>query len=193
MNRRNALKKLGLGSGIVFATPTLISFLQSCNDETKTWQPIFLTLEESNILKAITDVIIPKTNTPSASEVNVPQFIDKYLDEVTELEDQKNIKKAFQKLINIIKSDYNENVNKVSEDQYKLLLDKHMLLKEPQRENNQPMSISNLLNTIKWMTINAYIITEHIGEKVLAYDPIPGYQKGCITVNEATGGKAWSL
>ncbi|WP_341215142.1 gluconate 2-dehydrogenase subunit 3 family protein [uncultured Wocania sp.] len=193
MNRRNALKKLGLGSGIVFATPALISFLQSCNDETNTWQPIFLTLEESNILKAITDVIIPKTDTPSASEVNVPQFIDKYLDEVTELEDQKNIKEAFQKLISIIKSDYNENINKVSEDQYKLLLDKHMLLKEPQREKNQPMSISNLLNTIKWMTINAYLITEHIGENVLAYDPIPGYQKGCITVNEATGGKAWSL
>ena len=55
------------------------------------------------------------------------------------------------------------------------------------------MTISNLLNNIKWMSINAYIITEHIGENVLAYDPIPGYQKGCITVNEATGGKAWSL
>lgn len=193
MKRRLALKKLGLGSGIVFASPALISFLQSCSEETNNWQPIFFTFEEGEILQAITNVIIPKTDTPSASELNVPQFIDKYLNEVSELDDQKKIKEVFQKLINLIKSDYNESINKVTEEQYKLLLDKHMLLKDPERKENEPITISNLLNNIKWMTINAYLTTEHIGENVLAYDPIPGYQKGCITVDEATGGKSWSL
>ena len=193
MNRRNALKKLGLGSGIVIATPVLISFIQSCSNETTRWQPIFLTVEEGYVLKSITDVILPKTDTPSASELNVPQFIDKYIDEVSELDEQKKIKGAFNKLINLIKSEFNENINSVSEEQYKMLLDEHMLIIEPYREKNEPISISNLLNTIKWMSINAYRISEVIGESVLAYDPIPGLQKGCISLEEATEGKAWSL
>jgi len=199
MNRRNALKKLGLGTGIVVATPPFISFLQSCSNETTLWQPKFLTTEEGHVLKAITDVIIPKTDTPSASELNIPQFIDMYIDDVSELDEQKNIKDAFIRLINTIKSDYNDNINSVTEKQYKMLLDKHMLiekytlLKEPLSEKNKPISISNLLNIIKWISINAYRTTKLIGETILAYDPIPGSQKGCISLEEATGGKAWSL
>ena len=193
MDRRHALKKLGLGTGIVIATPTLISFLQSCSNETVSWKPSFLTEEQGHVLKSIVDVILPKTDTPSASELNVPQFIDRFIDEVTELEEQNNIQEAFSKLINTIKSNYNENINKVSVEQYKMLLDKHMILKELSREKGNPITVSNLLNTIKWMSINAYRTTELIGETVLAYDPIPSEQKGCISIKEATKGKAWSL
>jgi len=42
-------------------------------------------------------------------------------------------------------------------------------------------------------TVWAYKTTEEIGENVLAYDPIPGVQLGCVSLKEATGGKAWSL
>ena len=193
MDRRKALKKLGLGTGIVLTTPVLINFLQSCSQKSTIWQPLFLTTEQGYVLKAIADVILPKTDTPSASELNIPQFVDKYLDEVSELDEQKNIKDAFNKLIGIVKSDYNENINTVSEEQYKMLLDKHMILKDPARDENKPMSISNLLNTIKWMAINAFRTNEFIGENVLAYDPVPGSQKGCISLEDATKGKAWSI
>ncbi len=192
MNRRDALKKLGLGTGVVVITPTLVNFFQSCNS-TPTWQPLFFTEEQGQILKAITDVILPKTDIPSASELHVPQFIDTYINEVTELDEQENIKNAFNTLTSIIKSGHNENIDEISEDQYKSLLDKHMLLKEAPKKPDDPMSVSNLLNTIKWMSINAYRISELIGETVLAYDPVPGSQKGCISLDEATGGKAWSL
>lgn len=192
MNRRHALKKLGLGTGMVVVTPTLINFLQSCSNE-PTWQPLFLTSEQGLVLKAIADTILPRTDTPSASELNVPQFIDTYIFEVTEPKEQKKIKTAFSALINIVKSDYNENINEISEEQYQSLLDKNMLLKEPSIKPDESMSVSGLLNTIKWMTINAYRISEFIGETVLAYDPVPGSQKGCISLEEATGGKAWAL
>ena len=43
------------------------------------------------------------------------------------------------------------------------------------------------------MTVNAFKTNEFIGEEVLAYAPIPGEQKGCVDLMEATGGKAWSL
>ena len=51
----------------------------------------------------------------------------------------------------------------------------------------------NFLNTIRQLTITAFKGNEYIGENVLAYVPIPGQQKGCVDLQETTGGRAWSL
>ncbi|GAA3563178.1 gluconate 2-dehydrogenase subunit 3 family protein [Snuella lapsa] len=192
MKRREALKKLGLGTGMVIASPALVSFLQSCNEKTNTWHPLFLTEEQGLILTAIVDVILPKTDTPSASEVNIPQFIDTYFNDVYELDEQQKTQAAFKKLTNIIFSEYNKNIRKVTEEQYKMILDNNMDLKETKQDDSKEITVSNLLNTIKWMTINAYRTTELIGETVLAYDPVPGASY-CDDLNNLTQGRAWSI
>ena len=192
MKRREALKHLGLTAGIVVATPSLIGLLQSCTSDSETWIPVFLSEEQGLIVKNIVDIILPKTDTPSASEVNVPEFLDKYLNEVLDIKDQEKIKAAFNALVTQIKTDYNDNLKKVSEENYKNLLDNHMLLDQPPTPKGDPMTISDLLNTIKWMTINAYRISETVGETILAYDPVPGAYY-CGDLQELTGGKAWSL
>jgi hypothetical protein len=48
-------------------------------------------------------------------------------------------------------------------------------------------------NELRSLTVSAFKTNEYIGENVLAYAPIPGEQKGCVDLMEATGGKAWSL
>ncbi len=192
MKRRDALKKIGLGTGFVVATPSLISLLQSCTSDTATWTPTFFTDEQGIVITALVDIILPKTDTPSASEVNVPQFMDKYADEVLDIEEQNRMKTAFGTLVAHIKTTYNKNLYKVNEDNYKDLLDNQMLFNEPATPNDQPMTISDLLNNIKWSAINAYKISETVGETVLAYDPVPGAYY-CGDLQELTGGKAYSL
>ena len=195
MQRREALKKIGLTTGFVIATPTLISLFQSCTDDTQNWVPQFFSEEQATVLTDIVDVFLPKTDIPSATEVNVPQFMDKYVNEVWEPIEQDRIKVAFDKLLRQIKTDYNENLNKVTEDNYKDLLDNHMLIvpkgQEPTPET-EPMTTSDLLNSIKWMAINGYKINETVGETILAYDPIPSTSY-CGDLQELTGGRAWSL
>ncbi len=192
MKRRDALKKIGLGTGFVVATPSLISLLQSCTSDAATWTPTFFTDEQGIVITALVDIILPKTDTPSASEVNVPQFMDKYADEVLDIEEQNRMKTAFGTLVAHIKTTYNKNLSKVNEDNYKDLLDNQMLFNEPATPNDQPMTISDLLNNIKWSAINAYKISETVGETVLAYDPVPGAYY-CGDLQELTGGKAYSL
>jgi hypothetical protein len=51
----------------------------------------------------------------------------------------------------------------------------------------------SLLGNIRGMTIWGWKESEEIGENVLAYVPIPGQQVGCLSVEEATGGKTYSL
>ena len=183
-----------MGTGFVLATPSLFSLLQSCTSDVATWSPVFLTEEQGIVLQSLVDVILPKTDTPSATEVNVPEFIDKYTNEVLDDEDQTLVKNAFDKLVTLIKTDYNENLTKVTEDNYKNLLDTHMKLakEETVSEDSNIITVSQLLNTIKGQTIYAYRISETVGETILAYDPIPGASY-CGDLQELTEGKAWSL
>ena len=57
-----------------------------------------------------------------------------------------------------------------------------------EKENLVFASLKGLRDSTVW----AYKTSKEIGEKVLAYDPVPGMQKGCIPLSE-TNGKAWSL
>ena len=192
MKRREAIKKIGLTTGLVFATPSMVSLLQSCVSDSENWVPQFFSEEQGIVLKNIVDVFLPKTDSPSATEVNVPEFMDTYINEVMDIKDQDRIKVAFDKLLALIKTDYNENLINVTEENYKDLLDNQMLIDQPLTPETEPMTISELLNSMKWMSINAYKISETVGETVLAYDPYPATYY-CGDLNELTGGKAWSL
>ena len=198
MNRRDVLKNMGFATGYLLATPTILSMLQSCTSDVKTWVPEFLTLEQGVVLTNIVDVILPKTELPSATEMNVPQFIDKYINEVLEDEQQYQVKNGFKTMLSILKQDGIESVEKLTEDNYKSLLDQHMLVKgeiDKERAAN-PESLeltkSEFLNSLKGITIMAYVTTEEIGERVLKYDPIPAAYY-CGDLQELTGGKSWSL
>ncbi|MGC1205648.1 MAG: gluconate 2-dehydrogenase subunit 3 family protein [Flavobacteriaceae bacterium] len=199
MKRRDALKNLGLATGFFVATPTIVSLLQSCTSDVKMWMPEFLTSDQGIALTKIVDIILPKTeNLPSATELNVPQFIDKYLNEVLEDEDQAKFRVAFENMVSILRPNPEEPIGKVTDEAYKALLDKNMLIKDEidqEREANLEsleLTKSEFLNSLKWMTINAYLTTEQIGENVLVYDPVPS-QYYCGDLQELTGGKSYSL
>ena len=198
MKRRDVLKNLGLATGFFVATPTIVSLLQSCTSDVKTWIPEFLSPDQGVILTNLADIILPKTDLPSATELNVPQFIDKYFNEVLDDESQLQVKTAFSNIVSILKPNVEDSIDKVTQEDYKALLDNHMLVKDEideERETNPEsleMTKSEFLNNLKWMTINGYVTTEQIGETVLKYDPVPGAYY-CGDLQELTGGKSWSL
>lgn len=51
----------------------------------------------------------------------------------------------------------------------------------------------SVLKSLRTRAIEAFKVNQLIGEKFLAYDPIPGAQAGCVDLDELTQGKAWSL
>ncbi len=192
MKRREVLKKIGLTTGFVLATPSIVGLIQSCTNDTKNWIPQFFSKEHGTVLKSIVDVFLPKTDSPSATEVNVPEFIDVYINEVMDIEAQNRIKKAFDNLVSLLKTNYNKDLSKITNKNYKNLLDNHMHIDQPYAPKTEAMTTSDLLNSMKWMAINAYKISETVGETVLAYDPVPTTYY-CGDLNELTGGKSWSL
>ena len=76
MQRRTA-KNIGLSFGALTLTPTVVSMLQSCQNASRL-DPFIA--REANTIGKIIDVMLPTTATvPGASDLNLIQFIDVYL------------------------------------------------------------------------------------------------------------------
>ncbi|RPE00183.1 gluconate 2-dehydrogenase subunit 3 family protein [Aureibaculum marinum] len=194
MNRREALKGLGLSLGYVVATPTVLSMLQSCITEEALWNPIFLSVEQGKILKTLVDLILPKTDaTPGALDVNVPEFIDLYIAKTASDKKKVSFKKGLDAIMQEmgVLNKINTDVNKESCD---ILLAKYLRSTPEQQKafTKKEKLVYNTLKELRDRAVWAYKTSEEIGKNVLAYDPIPGKQQGCISLEE-TRGKAWSL
>ena len=198
MKRRDALKNLGLAAGFAITAPSIFSLLQSCTSA-PTWMPTYFTNDEKEIVVNLVDIILPKTEgTPSATEVNVPQFIDKYITEVLNLEDQEAIRVSFTDIITTLKTTIETDIRDITTAEYTALLDAHLLVKGEIDEDRlanleavQPTK-NEFLNQLKYLTITAYITSEEIGKNILAYDPVPTAYY-CGDLQELTGGKSYSL
>lgn len=198
MDRRKALKGLGLSVGLMVATPTVIGLLQSCkNDAEKVapWVPLFFTAEEATVVKNLVDLILPKTgDLPGAGDVNVTQFLDLITAKVSDKEDQEEYRAG----IGAVIGELGKPVSEVATEDYDALLAKYLKASKEEMKNYEESEdpVYESLANLRGSTIWAYRTSEKVGEEVLAYDPIPGEQKGCISVEEATGkwgGRAWSL
>jgi len=215
MDRRVALKNMGLALGYTVATPTLLSLVQGCkNVETVNWTPDFFTKEQGNVLHKLVDIILPKTDTPSASEVNVHIFIDRFINEIMEDVEQSITKLSFEKFIaKALKDSGKDEANDLTSEDLEPVLAEALQLSEEEEILNEELTIKNPSAMIKGendavadepvsynfaknlrdMTIWGYKTSEYIGEEVLAYLPVPGEYIGCGDLNELTGGKDWSL
>ncbi|WP_149274041.1 gluconate 2-dehydrogenase subunit 3 family protein [Pareuzebyella sediminis] len=215
MNRRKALKNMGMALGYTVATPTLISIAQSCKKETALeWTPDFFSKDEGAALTKLVDIIIPKTDTPAASATQVHLFIDRFADQVMETDQQDFLKMSMDRFLEKALNDSGKekageltmeelepvlatSLKITKEDQAKYfdsITQYHEAVaegKEPQLEEG--VSRFAFANNLRGLTILGYKTSEYVGEKVLAYLPVPGEYIPCADAQELTGGKAWSL
>jgi glucoside 3-dehydrogenase (cytochrome c) hitch-hiker subunit len=212
MDRRKALRNIGLSAGFMAASPGLLSLLQSCTTDQASWVPVNLSVEQGAALRALVDVILPKSDTPSATEVNVPEFIDKFIGSGVSEEEQKFFQWTLDGMITNLKGAYGD-LSDITPENYEAFLTTH--LKEASKNGDALTATANsyaeavnkgeqiggeaeainyhALNQLRRIAVFAYTNSEMIGEQVLAYDPVPGGFTGCGSLQELTGGKAWSL
>ncbi|HSI69648.1 MAG TPA: gluconate 2-dehydrogenase subunit 3 family protein [Gillisia sp.] len=214
MNRRQALKNIGLGAGIMVVGPTTLSLLQSCkNDPKSSWEPVFLSAANGYALKQILDVILPTTDTPGANDLNLASFIDSYMDEVASEERRSNFNRSADAFAAAFKNQFDKEPEKGDEEEYRQIVDKYLratpeqredyvrrntetqdpLDKDPEDTMDHESGAYSYLSDVRDMGIWAWKTSEEIGENVLWYDPVPGVYIPCGPVAELGNGKAMSL
>ena len=214
MNRRQALKNIGLGAGAIVVGPATLNLLQSCKGDSRSnWEPVFLSVSNGFALKQLLEVIIPKTDTPGAEELNIAEFIDSYMQEVASEERQENFKESADAFSRAFKSEFDKEESEGSLEDYEQIVAKYLKATPAEKEEiakrntetqdpqDKDLEITldadagslAYLQEVRNMGIWAYKTSEEIGENVMWYDPIPGEYIPCGPVEDLGGGKAMSL
>ena len=170
MNRRDLLKKGVYGLAGVTLSSALISSLQSCTSIEK-YSPLYFSKTEFSLLSNIVDFLIPKTETPGALEMKVPQFIDIIVSETYNNESKNNFSNKLKLLIEDFKS------NNIDLSDYNLM--KSKFVNDFNNKTHQEIYIQ-----IRDLTVWGFKTSKEIALNVLNYNPIPGYQLGCADINK---------
>ena len=170
MNRRDLLKKGVYGLAGVTLSSALISSLQSCTSIEK-YSPLYFSKTEFSLLSNIVDFLIPKTETPGALEMKVPQFIDIIISETYNNESKNNFSNKLKLLIEDFKS------NNIDLSDYNSM--KSKFVNDFNNETHQEM-----YNQIRDLTVWGFKTSKEIALNVLNYNPIPGYQLGCVDIDK---------
>jgi hypothetical protein len=194
MERREALKQTAL-FGV--ATAIFPSLLQSCKDVSRlNWQPKFLSVKHAELVSALVDTLLPKTETPGALEMKVDIFIDLVYGKLNGKAGQKEMDKGMDDFNATCKEKFGEAFADLSlENKTKIL--KMEEVSSPKFNGSvwgtavgkqEPVGFyRSLKSTALW----AYFSSEDIGLNVLSYDPVPGPYQGCIPLSDV--GNTWSL
>ncbi len=170
MNRRDLLKKGVYGLAGVTLSSALISSLQSCTSIEK-YSPHYFSKTEFSLLSNIVDFLIPKTETPGALEMKVPQFIDIIISETYNKESKNNFSNKLKVLIEDFKS------NNIDLSDYKSM--KSKFVNDFNNKTHQ-----EIYNQIRDLTVWGFKTSKEIALNVLNYNPIPGYQLGCVDIDK---------
>ena len=170
MNRRDLLKKGVYGLAGVSLSSTLISTLQSCTSIEK-YSPHYFSKTEFSLLSKIVDFLIPKTETPGALDMKVPQFIDVIISETYNADSKNNISDNLKLLIEDFK------LNNINLSDYDSI--KSKFVSDFNNKNH-----NEIYNQIRDLTVWGFKTSKEIALNVLNYNPTPGYQLGCIDINK---------
>jgi len=192
MKRRAILKYTALATGAAIAAPLMTTLLSGCQTDAVAklpdYKPGFFNDTEFTILKKMVDLILPKTDSPSATEVGVQNIIDTMVGKVYENEEKGAYQKAFRGLLTYLNKDEKDTTFKnVIKN---LSLEKLQEINDTKDENLKAVKDSFL--HLKQQTVAYYLSTEEIGKNYLNYLPVPGEYQSCIQLADV-GGKAWAL
>lgn len=135
MKRRQALKNIGLGAGIFIVGPSTLGLLQSCKNEPEyDWQPTFLSASHGFALKKILDIILPSTDTPGASDLNIAQFIDSYMDQVADENRRMRFERSAGAFSRAFKAEYDKDQEEGKPEDFENLIKKYLKATPAEKE-----------------------------------------------------------
>lgn len=190
ISRREALKRSGLLAGGVFFAPAIAGFLQGCSATTGNYQTIVFTSAQSEAIRAIADAIIPETDTPSASQVGVPAFIDQVLNRNSSLETRNEFMSQFDAFLKDAESEMGMDfIDADAQTQFDYINDLHAIAIGP-KDESQDRTLPDFIMKMKQLTVVGYFTSEVGATQVLRYAAMPGPYRGCVPFEEV--GRTWA-
>jgi gluconate 2-dehydrogenase gamma chain len=191
ITRREAIRRTGMIMGGVIFAPNLLGVLNGCTARVDpNWAPELFTRSQARFVSALSDVIIPKDDTPSASQAGVPAFIESMVMDVYNAAQREMFLEGldqftadasaalegdFISMTDDVKFEYTYNMNRAAMDAGR----------SGANNGGKPFIL-----IFRELTILGYFTSEPGATQVLKYQPVPGEYRGCVPFEEI--GKTWA-
>jgi len=172
MERRVALKSMALAMGAMASLPSWASGWSKDSIP----KGMLLSVDQSNVLSAVAETIIPKTDTPGAGELGVGKFVQKMVTDCYDKKAQTNLAKGVDSIEAQSMKSFGKSYADATKEQ------KVQLLQE--MEKNGDADQKAFFGMVKNLTIQGYMNSEYVMTNLTHYEMIPARYHGCVPVKK---------
>ena len=182
ITRREAAQRLTVLLGCTMSSSTIAALLSGCQSTGVTvgWAPQVLTPSQLELLTVVVDRILPRTDTPGASDVGVPAFIDLLLAEWAGDEQRSRVLRGLDELgSDFLASDEAEQIALLTR------LDREAV--QAREDEVDPLPF---FATLKEWTLAGYYTSEIGATQELQWLSVPGRYDADVPLSEV--GRTWA-
>jgi gluconate 2-dehydrogenase gamma chain len=184
ISRREAIKRATRLLGVAISPSILAGVLRAQAIPTaRSAKPVHLTALQFETAAAVAERILPKTDTPGATDVGVPAFIDLMFGEYMTGPEKRVFAAGLAAVDSASTAAHRTTFSRLTAVQQDDVLKR---IAEASQNSEK-----TFFHQIKELTLLGYFTSETVGRTVLHYDPVPGRYDGCIPLSEV-GNVSWT-
>jgi len=195
MNRRDALRLLATGTALHLAPGSLLAAMREARRLVETpAAPHTLNPHQYTTVKALAELLLPRTDTPGAMDVGTAEFIDLMLTEWFDEHDRTRFLDGLAEVDLRTKALFNQNFVEASPDQQAEILtwlgQKMILVADPVSRGRRGSSrgqYKDFYSMFRSLTLTAYYTSEAGATGELHFQMVPGSYEGCAEAPAAKG------
>jgi hypothetical protein len=194
MNRRNLLLQAAMLLGGALSSGTAMGVLAGCAATPQASQSpaAFLTPSEMRLTTVMADLILPRTDTPGASDVGVPAFIDRVLAEFYSDQERTIVRAGLARAESEARTAHGRGFHELDAAQQTALMTVYdrEAVDAAKRASGQADSPPHFFRLIKELTTVGFFTSKVGASQVLLYEAVPGPWRGDVPYSEI--GRAWA-
>ena len=140
-------------------------------------QGLEINSDQEKILAALSDAIIPKTDTPGALDLSAHLFVLKMVDDCYTKEEQKVFMQGFEEFNRKVKDKYHKSFSDLTGSQ------KEEFLSELEGAKKVNESLNSFYSSTKRLTVLGYTTSKYYLADVKKFSLIPGKYEGSVPVS----------
>lgn len=183
LTRREAIRRAAVFLGVAFS-PGLISGTLAATAQPSAGAAVpSLDARQAELVAAIAERILPRSDTPGAADVGVPAFIDLMVGKYLSADDRRVFLAGLADVDARSRAAHQRGFGQLTAEQQDALLLKLAEASQAQEKT--------FFHQMKELTVIGYFTSEKVGRTVLHYDPVPGRYDGCVPIAEV-GNVNWT-
>jgi gluconate 2-dehydrogenase gamma chain len=197
MNRREALKRVAWLMGGTVSASAILAVRKGWPATTPAGsKPLSLSPPQADIVSALCEIMIPRTDTPGAIDAGVPGFIDLMLKDVYTQEERTRYLTGLAAFDAAAQVEHGGKfVALDSQRQLALVRKLHdVAVAEERRVDHRQRTLQRpFILMTKELTLLGFFTSQAGATQVLQYEAVPGSYHACIPVAQAGNGKTWAV